>query len=114
MLFIGWLGKLAFGRDAMGLGDVKLLAAAGGFVGPLAVLAALVLGSLFASVAGIANMVRMLCISRRRVRSRGARKSWTRSLASARIAGRYLPFGPYLALGIGIVLLYWNDVKGWL
>jgi prepilin signal peptidase PulO-like enzyme (type II secretory pathway) len=28
----------------------------------------------------------------------------------ARAAGRYVPFGPYLAIGIGIVLLYWSDV----
>jgi prepilin signal peptidase PulO-like enzyme (type II secretory pathway) len=30
----------------------------------------------------------------------------------ARVAGRYVPFGPYLALGIGTVLLYWNEVAG--
>jgi len=28
----------------------------------------------------------------------------------ARVAGRYLPFGPYLALGLGIVLVAWKDV----
>jgi leader peptidase (prepilin peptidase)/N-methyltransferase len=114
LLAVGWLGKRAFGREAMGLGDVKLLAAAGGFVGPLAVLMALVLGSLSASVAGIGNMGRMYCVSRRRVRLRGARKPRLASLASARIAGRYIPFGPYLALGIAIVLLYWDALKLWL
>ena len=114
LLAIGWLGKLVFGRDAMGLGDVKLLAAAGGFIGAVGVVFALIAGSLVASLAGIANMVRMFAISRARVRSRGATKSVLRSLQSARIAGRYIPFGPYLAIGIGIVLLYWNDVKGWI
>lgn len=114
LLFIGWLGKRLFGRDAMGLGDVKLLAGAGGFLGPGGVGFALVLASLFASLAGLSNMLRILLVSRARARSRAAPKSFARSLASARVAGRYIPFGPYLALGIGIVLLYWNDVRSWI
>jgi len=110
LLAIGWLGKRVWGRDAMGLGDVKLLAAGGGFVGPGGALFALVAASLVASVAGVANMARFFWLSRARVRSRGGRKSLRRSLATARVAGRYLPFGPYLALGIGIALLHWNHV----
>jgi leader peptidase (prepilin peptidase)/N-methyltransferase len=113
LLAIGGLGKLCFRRDAMGLGDVKLLAAAGGFVGPGGALVALILGSLVASLAGVLNVARFFCLSRSRVRRRDARRSAWRSLASARVAGRYLPFGPYLALGIGIVLLAWNSVVGW-
>ncbi|HTF88562.1 MAG TPA: prepilin peptidase [Planctomycetota bacterium] len=114
LLAIGSLGKLLFRRDAMGLGDVKLLAAAGGFIGPGGALAALVLGSVVASLAGVLNVVRFLWVSRSRARRRGARRKFARSLASARVAGRYLPFGPYLALGIGIVLLAWNHVLRWL
>lgn len=110
LLVIGWIGKKLFRRDAMGLGDVKLLAAGGGFVGPGAALVALFLGSLVASLAGGANLLRFLCLSRARVRARRTHKAFRRSLASARIAGRYLPFGPYLGIGIGIVLLDWKDV----
>jgi leader peptidase (prepilin peptidase)/N-methyltransferase len=110
LLAIGWLGRRLFRREAMGLGDVKLLAAGGGFVGPGAALVALFLGSLCASVVGAGNLARFYCLSRARVRSRGTEKPRTRSLASARIAGRYLPFGPYLGIGIGIVLLAWKDV----
>jgi leader peptidase (prepilin peptidase)/N-methyltransferase len=110
LLAVGWLGKRLFRRDAMGLGDVKLLAAGGGLAGPGAALAALFLGSLVASVAGAANLLRFLCLSRARVRARRTSKPLVRSLASARIAGRYLPFGPYLGIGIGIVLLAWKDV----
>lgn len=114
LLLIGWIGKLLFRRDAMGLGDVKLLAAAGGFVGPGAAMVALVIGSLVASVAGVLNVARFYWISRSRVRKRAASKAPARSLASARVAGRYLPFGPYLAIGVGIVLLAWNHVVGWI
>ncbi len=114
LLAIGWVGKRLWGREAMGLGDVKLLAAGGGFVGPGGALFALVAASLVASVAGLVNMVRFLLLSRARVRQRGGSKPFARSLASARIAGRYLPFGPYLALGIGIALLHWSHVERWL
>ncbi len=110
LLFIGWLGKKLFRRDAMGLGDVKLLAAGGGFAGPGAALLALFLGSMVASVVGAGNLLRYFCLSRARVRARRTSKPLGRSLASARIAGRYLPFGPYLGIGIGIVLLAWKDV----
>jgi leader peptidase (prepilin peptidase)/N-methyltransferase len=112
LLAIGWLGKRLFRRDAMGLGDVKLLAAGGGFVGPGGALFALFLGSVVASVVGTANLARFYCLSRARVRARGTAKPRARSLAAARIAGRYLPFGPYLGLGIGIVLIAWKYVRG--
>ncbi len=107
---IGWLGTKIFRRDAMGFGDVKLLAAGGGFVGPGGALLALFLGTCVASVAGLLNMVRFLCLSRARARSRGSRKPLRKAVRVARIAGRYLPFGPYLGIGIGIVLVAWNHV----
>jgi leader peptidase (prepilin peptidase)/N-methyltransferase len=107
---IGRVGSRIYGRDAMGFGDVKLLAAGGGFIGPGGALAALMLASLVASVAGIANMLRFYALVRGRARSRGAKKTISHSVRVARIAGRYVPFGPYLALGIGIVLLYWTDL----
>jgi leader peptidase (prepilin peptidase)/N-methyltransferase len=110
LLAVGALGKRAFGRDAMGLGDVKLLAAGGGFVGPGGALAALLLGACVASVFGILNMGRFTCLSRRRARARSSRRPWSSSLRVGRLAGRYLPFGPYLGIGIGIVLVDWNHV----
>jgi prepilin signal peptidase PulO-like enzyme (type II secretory pathway) len=55
-------------------------------------------------------MLRFFLLVRARARARGARRSLSHTLRVARIAGRYVPFGPYLALGIGIVLLYWTDL----
>ena len=111
LLFIGMLGRAAFGRDAMGLGDVKLLAAGGGFIGPGGALVALVVASVLASIAGGLNIVRFALLSRARARQRGRPAPWSRSLRTGRIAGRYVPFGPYLGMGIGIVLLAWNHVR---
>lgn len=111
---VGKLGSIAFGKDAMGFGDVKLLAAGGGFIGPGGVLVALMLASLVASVAGIGNIARFYLLIRHRDRVRKRNRSARRAIATARIAGAYVPFGPYLAIGIGIILLYWNDVKLWI
>lgn len=107
---IGRVGSALYGRDAMGFGDVKLLAAGGGFVGPGAALLALMIASVLASIAGLSNMLRFLWILRSRARRRHRKGGFRRSAQVARAAGRYLPFGPYLAAGIGIVLLAWKDV----
>jgi len=109
---IGWVGSRLYGRDAMGFGDVKLLAAGGGIIGPGGVLWALMIASLVASLVGIGNLLRYAFLLRARVAARKRRQSLGRTLQVARVAGRYVPFGPYLALGIGIVLLYWKDVEG--
>ncbi|MCP3916946.1 MAG: prepilin peptidase [bacterium] len=108
---IGWIGTKIYGTEAMGFGDVKLMAAGGGFIGPGGVVYALMIAAFVASIVGVANMVRFYILIRGRARARGGHRSPRRALAVARIAGRYLPFGPYLALGIGIVLLYWNHVR---
>lgn len=111
LLAIGWVGKRVYHTEAMGFGDVKLLAAGGGLVGPGGALAALMIGAVTASAFGIANMLRFLWISRARARSRGRRDRLARSARVARTAGRYLPFGPFLALGIAVVLLRWPLVQ---
>ena len=107
---IGRVGSRVFSRDAMGFGDVKLLAAGGGFVGPGGALAALLIGAVVASFAGLVNVLRFFLLTRTRARQRGTRKGVGQALRVARVAGRYLPFGPYLGIGIGIVLLDWNHV----
>lgn len=114
LLAIGWVGDHVFGRDSMGFGDVKLLAAGGGFIGAGGVVVALMIGSLLASLIGVLNMLRLYFATRARARSIGVPRSHRRAAAFARARGRYIPFGPYLAAGIGIVLLYWNDVRAWL
>lgn len=107
LFLVGALGSRAFGREAMGFGDVKLMAAGGGFVGPGGVLAALLIGSLLGALAGLANLVRFYCLIRSRDRSRARRRGPLRSLASARAVARYIPFGPYLAVGLWSTLLHW-------
>ena len=108
LIMVSRLGSRAFGQDAMGFGDVKLLAAGGGFIGPGGVLVALLLGSVTASAVGIVNLIRFFCLVRGRDRSRGRKRGPARAWRTARVAGQYLPFGPHLALGVALVLLYWE------
>ena len=44
------LGRLAFGKDAMGGGDIKMMAMTGAFLGPAGMLLTLFAGALFGSV----------------------------------------------------------------
>lgn len=108
---VGWLGSRIYKVDAMGFGDVKLIAAGGGFLGTKGVAAALVIAVVVASVFGVLNILRFYHLVRRRQRRRRLEnRGIPEAIRTARAVGRYLPFGPYLALGIGIVLLDWKDV----
>ena len=108
---VGWIGTRIYQAEAMGFGDVKLIAAGGGFLGTVGVAAALVIAIVVASVFGILNILRFYHVVRGRQRRRKLRnRGVAEAIRTARVVGRYLPFGPYLALGIGIVLLDWKDV----
>jgi len=78
-----------FRKDAMGMGDIKLVAAIGAFFGTKAVLFTIFVSSLIGSVVGIT-----LVLSRRK------------SMQSK------IPYGPYLALAAVIWMLWgpnlWN------
>lgn len=73
------------GVDGIGLGDAKLLAAAGAWVGPAGLPGVLLYGS-------VAGLVAALL--------------WRRRASGAAGAGREIPFGPFLALGFWIVLIH--------
>jgi len=81
---VGVLGKLVFRKEAMGFGDVKLMAFLGGFLGWDVVLYIFFLGCFFGSIAGII--------------------SW------AITKDRYIPFGPYLALGALVMLFFQTEI----
>ena len=87
-----WLFKLATGKEGMGQGDFKLLAALGAWLGWQMVLPIVLAASLVGAVVGIAMKMN----------------------ASLR-EGRYVPFGPFLAGG-GLVVLFAGPerVLGWM
>lgn len=80
-----WLFRLATGKEGMGFGDFKLLAAIGAFLGWKMLPAVILLSSLVGAVVGI-----LLIVLARH--------------------GRHvpIPFGPYLAAA-GLIALFWGD-----
>lgn len=87
-----WLFKLATGKEGMGYGDFKLLAALGAWLGLKMILPIVLAASVVGAVVGIAMKF------------------------SAQLReGRYVPFGPFLAGGGLLVLLAGPErVLGWL
>ena len=82
--------ELVFPREAMGLGDAKLMAAIGAFLGAAGVLFTVVVGALAGSVCGLA----LIALRRR---------SWS---------GR-LYFGPFLALGAAVWVFHGPPLVHW-
>ena len=80
-----WLFKLATGKEGMGYGDFKLLAAIGAFLGWKMLPAVILLSSLVGAVVGILLIV--LARHGRQVP---------------------IPFGPYLAAA-GLIALFWGE-----
>ncbi|MDR2850144.1 MAG: prepilin peptidase [Verrucomicrobiota bacterium] len=121
---IGWLGTLAFKREAMGFGDVKLLGAIGAFLGWKAVLFTVFVSSLLGGVAGLLLLAfggvryrRPILERARRLARRTAPRPATRLGQALRLLSlRYLflrrwlgliPFGPYISLAAAL-WLFWS------
>jgi leader peptidase (prepilin peptidase)/N-methyltransferase len=79
-----WIFKLITGKEGMGYGDFKMLAAIGAWLGWTILPAVILLSSILGSIIGIGLMV------------------WAKQGRNTAI-----PFGPYLALG-GIAALFWG------
>ncbi len=87
-----WMFKLLTGKEGMGFGDFKLLAALGAWLGLKMILPIVLLASLIGAVVGIAMKLN----------------------ASLR-EGRYVPFGPFLAgAGLAVMLAGPARVLGWI
>ena len=77
-----WLFKLTTGKEGMGYGDFKLLAALGAWLGWQTIVPMLLLASVIGAIVGIGM-----------------------KMAATLREGRYVPFGPFLA-GAGLVVMF--------
>ena len=92
LLIFGFLGKIIFKKDSMGMGDVKLMMVVGVFVGFPEVMIILMFGVYLAAIYILTGLV----------------------LRKIKL-GDTIPFGPFLALGT-LVYLLWGEaiVQGYL
>jgi len=82
------LGTFAFGREAMGLGDVHLMGAAGAVIGPWPVVVAFFIAPFF----GLAWA--FICMFFKKMRQ--------------------IPYGPFLSIGVFVVMILHDAVMNWL
>lgn len=88
---IGWIGKIVFRKgEAMGGGDIKLLAMLGALWGPKTALLTIFFGSLYGTLGAI------VLLSLRRLNS-----------------DHRIPFGPFLALGVFTAVLWGDFLVDW-
>ncbi len=90
LLVIAFVGEKIFKKEAMGMGDVKFIAAIGAFLGWKAALFAIFASSLIGGVVGL-----MLVVT--------SRKGW----------GSRIPYGPYIALGALLWVFFGREFLRW-
>ena len=87
---IAIVGEKVFRKEAMGGGDIKMMAMVGGFLGWKGIVLTTFLGSLFGSVIGILMM-----------------------MFRGRERGSLIPFGPFLAAGAAVSLIFGQEIVFW-
>jgi leader peptidase (prepilin peptidase) / N-methyltransferase len=106
--------KLVRKREGMGMGDVKMMAMVGAFVGLRGTFWTILLGSLLGSVIGVSVVVALYLMGwQRKLAERGSRRGLgtVRALRWA-IASQYqLPLGTFLGIG-ALAIVYIGPVIG--
>jgi leader peptidase (prepilin peptidase)/N-methyltransferase len=90
LFFVVWISPYIFGREGMGMGDVKLLGMLGAFLGWKATLLTLLLGAFSGAIVGLTLILTKL-IKR----------------------SEPIPFGPFLALGAVLALFLGDGLIEW-
>jgi leader peptidase (prepilin peptidase)/N-methyltransferase len=110
---IAWSYERSTGTEGMGLGDVKLLAMIGAFLGWQAIPAVMIIASIGGSFAGVA----VLAGARGRRQMARVRRAlgWRAVLPFVRRAARRtaIPFGPFLAFGAVLALYVPSTAIPW-
>jgi leader peptidase (prepilin peptidase)/N-methyltransferase len=87
---IGWIAKVFMKKEAMGLGDVKLMGMVGAWLGWKAAIGSIMLASVLGAVIGICFvMMRKLYLESR------------------------LAFGPFLSIGVFVFMMWGDSLLAW-
>jgi leader peptidase (prepilin peptidase) / N-methyltransferase len=106
---VGWLGEAALKREAMGMGDVTLMAFAGAALGPARAIVTVFAGALLGAVAFLAVVYPVA-----RVRQSGYREQTELALGGTSFQAPLVPFGVFLAPAALATLLWGDTVLAWL
>jgi leader peptidase (prepilin peptidase)/N-methyltransferase len=104
------------GREGMGLGDVKMMAMAGAFLGLQRALLTILLGSLLGTVVGSITILCLFIFGYKRAVADRAARMGLGSATSIRfvLARRYqLPFGTYLGAGGMATVFFGSTTLAW-
>lgn len=115
---IGWLGELAFKKEAMGFGDVTMMAGVGAALGPERALLTVVLGALVGAVASVLVLAPVAYVRyRRQGVTAGATAAVTAGEAAGGDGGGFelppVPFGVFLAPAALAALLGGDRMIAW-
>jgi leader peptidase (prepilin peptidase)/N-methyltransferase len=102
---IGWIGEIAMGKEAMGLGDVTLMAFVGGALGPQRAITTVFLGAVLGMIAWIGIIAPITWM--RRAPARGAQTELALGGAAAAVMP-LVPFGVFLAPA-AVINLIWGE-----
>ena len=106
---IGWLGEAALKREAMGMGDMTLMAFVGAALGPARSIATVFLGATIGAVVFLAVVYPIAVLRRGRVASQ---TELALGAGPGSLAMPLVPFGVFLAPAAAIMLLWGDRVIG--
>lgn len=104
---IGWLGEVALRKEAMGMGDMTLMAFVGALLGPTRALATIFVGAAIGAVTFLGVVYPIALLRRRRVTVQ-TELSLEGTGARAPVELPLVPFGVFLAPAAAAMLL-WGD-----
>ena len=102
---IGWIGEIALGKEAMGLGDVTLMAFIGGAFGPQRAITTVFLGAVIGTIAWVGIIAPITYM--RRTPARGAQTELALGGAATAVMP-LVPFGVFLAPA-AVINLIWGE-----
>ena len=102
---IGWIGEIAMGKEAMGLGDVTLMAFVGAALGPQRAIITVFLGAVLGMIAWVGIIGPLTWM--RRSPARGAQTELALGGAAAAVMP-LVPFGVFLAPA-AVINLLWGE-----
>jgi leader peptidase (prepilin peptidase)/N-methyltransferase len=106
---IGWIGEIAMGKEAMGLGDVTLMAFVGAALGPQRAIITVFLGAVLGMVAWV-GIIAPISYMRRSTPARGAQTELALGGGAGAAVMPLVPFGVFLAPAAVINLLWGEQI----